>query len=370
MKHRIHRLLSVTLLGTLFISLSAQGATDILSSPKVSASLRPLTAAPQPTITDAVPAVQALTALAASLSGEEKAEVEKLVGQIKAPFMIESGLDQMFKHIITLEAKLTAAKAKHEYNLNNPPTTIARGVREIDHGAWSLMKHASQKAIADAETHLKQTREKIAAYVGQLALVNSDIAAHLHAKRINVVLALASCLYAVESRNGLQPTYPPAVSRVWVALCKLTPDRLVLAQSRARKELVGWVAQNLGAQAVTNAGLDGMAAASDREDWFVQLVASSNVALTGLKLERFTEREIERCLEIIFFEPVPTDSAPQVLQALQKLMTGSEPGQSLSRRFSKESIKGALESVSPGLGSSKLHVDGLAETLSPLTAQS
>ena len=85
-------------------------------------------------------------------------------------------------------------------------------------------------------------------------------------------------------------------------------------------------------------------------------------ATQGLEAEKQTELQIQACLEILLFDPNPTPGVKVTAKALQRLITGGDPAQSLEQRFSDEVISKFLSRIDPRLGTAK----SILERLGPL----
>ena len=201
-------------LGTAVSYAAPDQAADPLLSPEVVLCLRPLRLAEQPAVTDAVESVKRLKSFAEKKEGMAKRAVDALV-------FIFSDLFQKEMEYSTAENAL--AKAEQQALAKEQLATRTETVGSPLSGpnprlAVIYRKEASDirgKATKQRDAALEKLKEKVNAY-------NLSVGYFQSQGHTEVVIALASSLFAVIDRRLPGFDFKPTVSREWVEKQKRT----------------------------------------------------------------------------------------------------------------------------------------------------
>ena len=181
---------------------------DPLQSPTIVLCLRPLRLAEEPGLPEAVESVKRLTTFSQTQEGMPKRAVDALVFIFKDLFQKEQELADAENALTKVERK---ALAKEELAtrtetvgspLSGPNPRLAVMYRQE---AAELRSKANRRH----EAALKMLKEKIAAY-------NVSVAYFQTQNDTEVVIALASSLFAVADRRLPGFDFKPTVSREWI----------------------------------------------------------------------------------------------------------------------------------------------------------
>ncbi len=350
------RSLSCVLLAAVPLGASGDAVSTL---PPLAGELRALVEVPQPTLEDAKQCIQGLMAAKAGLKIDASVEMDNLIACVKKPFVTEAGFQAQQAAIPKLQEDLAAAQQKLESVRSVAPLDIQGHVNYL---FWQLMQNKAGDAIRAAQTKLANASQP-KPLLRQLAATNSDIALYMRNGRLDVALALASCLFAVQHREKLVLDFEPALSRWWVAMKKLDPVSRQLEQEKARKELIAWVAMNINARNVTRAGINSATSGLRDDKAFWETLGSAELITAGMQAERQTELMINVCLEVIFFQPQPCDDARQVRLAMQRMLSNEGSERNGPERFGKQAVESALTAVDPKLGGNVAIVGALFSVL-------
>ncbi len=183
-------------------------STSPLATPAVVLCLRPLRMAQQPGLPEAVESVRRLTALAKTQEGTAQRAVDALIFIFKDLFQKEQELVMAEKALVEAENRALAKEklAQHTESvgskLSGPNPRLALMFRQEAADLRSL-------AISRRDEVLRVMKEKIIGY--------NQSAAYFQAQGdTEVVIALASSLYAVVDRRLPGFEFNPTVSREWI----------------------------------------------------------------------------------------------------------------------------------------------------------
>ena len=337
-----------------------------LTLPKLDQELRPLVDVETPTLEDAKQAISALSAKAAGATSAKKSEFDTLIKDIKAPFVAEATFTTQRANIPKLEKDVESATQAQDAVRRNPPRDING---QVNNNFWQLLdKQAGDKILA-AQSALKNASGASLQLSKELANTNSAITGYLRAGRLDIALALASSMFAVQSRHNVRLNVDPAMSWVWVMMRKLDVTRRKIEQERARKQLIRWAALNLNARNKAQFGAAVVPFLKDTTE-LGTILGAGELIEEGMAEERRTELMIAICLEIIFFQPEPTMDGKNIQLVMQNLLTGNETGPKGAERFSKAQIQKALADVDPGLAANTSVVETMAFILKSASEQS
>jgi hypothetical protein len=184
-------------------------STSPLATPVVVLCLRPLRLAQQPGLPEAVESVRRLTALAKTQEGTAQRAVNALIFIFKDLFQKEQELVMAEKALVEAENRALAKEklAQHTESvgskLSGPNPRLAAMFRQEAADLRSL-------AISRRDEMLRVMKQKIIGYNHSAAYFQSQ-------GDTEVVIALASSLYAVVDRRLPGFEFNPTVSREWIA---------------------------------------------------------------------------------------------------------------------------------------------------------
>ena len=173
-------------------------ASATASLPPLVEELRPLTEARQPTLNDAKACIQKLTATADGLKGDDRADLDRLIGNIKAPFVVEASFTQLRNSIVRLQQELEVSQQNLESVNENPPRFIAGNVNEA---YWQLLKNKAKDRIRGVEAKLAEADKAGVLLEQQLTSTERDAKSWTDAGRSDIAQILSSCSRAVKSRT-------------------------------------------------------------------------------------------------------------------------------------------------------------------------
>ena len=183
-------------------------ATSPLATPAVVLCLRPLRLAQQPGLAEAVESVRRLTALAKTQEGAAQRALDALSFIFKDLFLKEQGLLMAEQALVEAENR-ALAKEKHARHtesvgskLSGPNPRLAVMFRQEAADLRAM-------AIRRRDEALRVMKEKIIGY-------NQSVAYFQSQGDTEVVIALASSLYAVADRRLPGFDFNPKVSREWI----------------------------------------------------------------------------------------------------------------------------------------------------------
>lgn len=183
-------------------------ASDPLRSPTMVLCLRPLRLAAQPGLSDAVESVKRLNSFSQTQEGMSKRAVDALVFIFKDLFLKEQELTAAENAMAKAERKAQSQEQLAERTetvgspLTGPNPRLAAMYRKE---AADLRGQATRRY----EAALKMMKEKINAY-------NVSVGYFQAQGSTEVVIALASSLFAVVDRHLPDFDFKPAVSREWI----------------------------------------------------------------------------------------------------------------------------------------------------------
>jgi hypothetical protein len=183
-------------------------STSPLATPAVVLCLRPLRLAQQPGLPEAVESVRRLTALAKTQEGTAQRAVDALIFIFKDLFQKEQELVMAEKALVEAENRALAKEklAQHTESvgskLSGPNPRLAQMFRQEAADLRSL-------AISRRDEVLRVMKEKIIGYNQSAAYFQSQ-------GDTEVVIALASSLYAVVDRRLPGFEFNSKVSRAWI----------------------------------------------------------------------------------------------------------------------------------------------------------
>jgi hypothetical protein len=184
-------------------------AADPLLSPEIVFCLRPLRAAPQPAVNDAVESVKRLKLFAEKQQGMAKRAVDALV-------FIFSDLFQKELEFTTAETALAKAErqAQAKEKLAVREETVGSGLSGPNPQLAGMYRKEVAairgQATRQRDAALEKLKEKVNAY-------NLSVGYFQSQGNTEVVLALASSLFAIIDRRLPGFEFKPTVSREWVA---------------------------------------------------------------------------------------------------------------------------------------------------------
>ena len=202
---------------TLGISVSyaaSDQAADPLLSPSIVLCLRPLRLAEQPAVTDAVESVKRLKSFAEKQEGMSRRAVDALVFIFSDLFQKELELNAAENDLARAERQALAKEqlATHVETVGSPLTGPNPRLAVIYRKeATDIRGKASQRRDAA----LNKLKEKITAY-------NVSVGYFQTQGHTEVVIALASSLFAVIDRHLPGFEFKPTVSREWIEEQKRT----------------------------------------------------------------------------------------------------------------------------------------------------
>jgi hypothetical protein len=195
-------------LGTTVSCATADPTADPLLSPSIVLCLRPLRMAEQPAVTDAVESVKRLKSFAEKQEGMARRAVDALVF--------------IFSDLFQREAELTAAKsalaqaerqALAKEQLAARAETVGSGLSGPNPRLAVIYRKEAADILGKArqrhEAALNKLKEKITAY-------NLSVGYFQTQGDTEVVIALASSLFAVVDRHLPGFDFNPTVSREWI----------------------------------------------------------------------------------------------------------------------------------------------------------
>lgn len=335
--------------------------------------LRPINEKLDPGYADLPLVMQAMGKTAATLSPDERKALGEFALQLKKPFEAEIAFQHYSNQKAKCEADISTGKAQLKELARNPPRSIGGGINEdlrgllerkansiiergeydfayeVKYGNGFLGSIGGERGLAFIEFMAGKT-------VRELEATNSAAAAQLRAGRADLALALAASMFGVADRQQLALNFHPALSYIWVRMKKMTPAQRMEAQDRARQKLIGHVAIHEGAKMV-----NGVSA-----EVFYDSVKAGDVLGAGLSLavlnagmeeQARRDQQINACLEILFFQPEPSDYPVKMRRALDKLL---EPvsGKSVEERLAAKVVKDVIQAISP-----ELATDPVAEAM-------
>lgn len=195
-------------LGVTLSGAAEDGTRDPLRSPTMVLCLRPLRLAEQPGLSDAVESVKRLNSFSQTQEGMAKRAVDALVFIFKDLFLKEQDLAAAENAMAKAERKAQSQEQLAERTetvgspLTGPNPRLAAMYR----------KEAADirgKAARRYEAALKMMKEKINAY-------NVSVGYFQAQGSTEVVIALASSLFAVVDRHLPEFDFKPTVSREWI----------------------------------------------------------------------------------------------------------------------------------------------------------
>lgn len=195
-------------LGVILPAEAEERTSDPLHSPTLVLCLRPLRLAEQPGLSDAVESVKRLNSFSETQEGLSKRAVDALVFIFKDLFLKEQEVAAAENALAKAERKALSQEQLAERTetvgspLSGPNPQLAVIYRKE---AANLRGQATRRH----EAALKALREKITAYNVSVAYFQSQGCTE-------VVIALASSLFAVVDRHLPDFDFKPTVSREWV----------------------------------------------------------------------------------------------------------------------------------------------------------
>lgn len=316
------------------------------SLPLLTEELRPINEKPDPSFEDARLTIQALTTKSAACSNVgERTAVSQFIEQIKQPFIAEAGYLQLVALGPKIKEKINEFENKLADVKKNPPR---RTGGEVDVRLQGLMEIEYKKKIAEAQVAMSEVNSAPRKLAAQLATTNSTAAAYLRAGRQDAALALASSMFAVAARYYLSLDFTPALGYAWVKMKKLTPVQRQVEQERARKLLVGYVALHEGAKAISSMSADVLYQSAKTGD-LSGSVLSYVLLQEGLAEQRKNDAMIDFCLEVVFFQPQPSDYSARMRLVLNRILApaAAKPAR---ERFTAVFVRETIVAISPELG--------------------
>lgn len=196
-----------------FSAVPKQAATSSpLDSPTVVLCLRPLRLAQQPGLTEAVESVRRLTALAKTQEGAAKKALDALSFIIKDLFLREQGLIRAERALVEAENR-ALAKEKHALHTETVGSKLSGPNPRLAVMFRQEAANLRASAIRQRDEALRVMKEKIIGY-------NQSVAYFQSQGDTEVVIALASSLYAVADRCLPGFDFKPKVSRDWITQMK------------------------------------------------------------------------------------------------------------------------------------------------------
>ena len=201
-------------LGTALSYAAPDQAADPLLTPEVVLCLRPLRAVQQPAVNDAAESVKRLKLFAEKKEGMAKRAVDALV-------FIFSDLFQKELELAAAESALVKAErlAQAKERLAVREETMGSGLSGPNPQLAVIYRKEEAeirgKATKQRDAALDKLKEKINAY-------NLSVSYFQSQGNTEVVIALASSLFAVVDRRLPGFEFTPTVSREWVAMQKRT----------------------------------------------------------------------------------------------------------------------------------------------------
>ncbi|MDI1311870.1 hypothetical protein [Prosthecobacter sp.] len=196
------------LLGFTLPAAAADRPDNPLQSPTVVLCLRPLRLADEPGLREAVESVKRLTTFSETQEGRSKRAVDALAFIISDLFKKEEELTAAEKDLAKAERQ---ALAKEELALRTE--TVGSPLSGPNPRLATMYRKEGEELLGKAsrrhEAALKLMKEKIAAYNVSVGYFQAQGATE-------VVIALASSLFAVIDRHLPGFDFKPAVSREWV----------------------------------------------------------------------------------------------------------------------------------------------------------
>lgn len=196
-----------------FSAVPEQAATTSpLASPAVVLCLRPLRLTQQPGLTEAVESVRRLTALAKTQEGTAQRALDALSFIIKDLFLKEQGIIRAEQALVEAENR-ALAKEKHARHTETVGSKLSGPNPRL---AVMFRQEAADlraSAIRQRDEALRVMKEKIIGY-------NQSVAYFQSQGDTEVVIALASSLYAVADRRLPGFDFKPKVSREWITQMK------------------------------------------------------------------------------------------------------------------------------------------------------
>lgn len=183
-------------------------ASDPLRSPTMVLCLRPLRLAEQPGLSDAVESVKRLNSFSQTQEGMSKRAVDALVFIFKDLFLKE-------QELIAAENAMAKAerKAQSQEQLAERTETVGSPLTGPNPRLAAMYRKEATdlrgKATRRYEAALKMLKEKINAY-------NVSVGYFQAQGSTEVVIALASSLFAVVDRHLPEFDFKPTVSREWI----------------------------------------------------------------------------------------------------------------------------------------------------------
>ncbi|WP_395737996.1 hypothetical protein [Prosthecobacter sp.] len=308
--------------------------------PALTAELRPLNEKPTPSMEDARQTILALTQVAAASPEPERQAVNDLINQIKQPFVAEFEYQSLVRSGPQHQASLTEARKSLERLEKNPPRRVG-GAVDIGHKSL-YMQQAHDKAVA-AEHALEEIKLGAGRLAGHLATTNSLAAAYLRMGRQDIAISLASSLFSVAERQNVSLEFEPALSYAWVRMKKLSEVEREVERNRSSKLLAQYVAIHEGAKAINGMSADYLYKSAKNGD-LVGSIVSFAILREGLKQQARFDQTINFCLEVVFFQPEPSDYAAKMRIVLDKVLQPIS-GKSAGERFAENIVHDTLAAV-------------------------
>ncbi|WP_395751804.1 hypothetical protein [Prosthecobacter sp.] len=201
-------LLTLLLLGNALPGLASDAAEDPLLSPTMVLCLRPIRMAQQPGLQEAVETVKRLETFSKTQEGMNKKAVDALVFIFRDLYQKEEELIEA-ENALAIAERLAGAKddlAQHTETVGSPLSGPNPGLAKMIRKEGADIRGKATRRHQEA---LKLMKEKVAAY-------NMSVGYFHTQGDTEVVVALASSLFAVVDRHMPKFEFKPTVSREWV----------------------------------------------------------------------------------------------------------------------------------------------------------
>lgn len=187
---------------------AAADQQDPLLSPTIVLCLRPLRMAPQPGLPEAVESVKRLTSFARSQQGTAKKAVDALIFIFKDLFRNELELGMAENEVAHAERKALAREqlAERMETVGSPLSGPNPRLGAIYRQEAAEMRDKAARRLDEARQMMKV---KLAAY-------NKSVSYFQSQSDTEVVVALASSLFAIVDRRLPGFDFKPRVSREWI----------------------------------------------------------------------------------------------------------------------------------------------------------